>query len=247
MNVGSLSFLWSTGSNQRDIHQLQAGTYTVTVSAGNGCTASESYTITQPDSAISMIAFVQGERCIGSADGSIVLAVTGGISPYQFNWPDGSHLSARNNLSPGIHEVELTDAAGCVHLKKIHVPGPETEISALPQISPVTCFGADDGSIQLDAIGGTPPYSIRWNTGRKSNTLSLLSAGIYTASISDANGCTTSLQFNVTQPLEPLTANFTSEAFDCAHSIPGKIIASVSGGTSPYRFSWSNGDSTAHI
>lgn len=246
-NTALPSYLWNTGSTQASIHDLPPGVYTVTISTGNGCTASESFTITQPDSEITITSQVSGERCKGSADGSIVLSVSGGISPYHFNWADGKTTSASNNLGQGVYEVELSDAAGCVQKKKIHVPGPESEVSALTRISHVKCFGGSDGSIQLEAIGGVAPYSVHWNTGSKSSTLNDLQAGSYMASISDANGCTSTLQINLTQPSEPIRAHFTSEAFDCARSLPGRITTSASGGTPPYRFTWSNGDSTANI
>ena len=247
VNSGQLSYQWNTGSNQSHLQNLQAGNYTVTVSAGNGCTSSESFTITQPDSEIAISPHVIGERCFGSADGSISLAVTGGIAPYQFTWLDGTNTSAHTNLQQGIHEVELTDAIGCVKSKSIHVPGPEAGISAVTHVSNVKCLGASDGFIQLEAIGGTPPYSFHWNTGTKSSAIGLLSAGTYTVSISDANGCITNIQVNVTQPPDSVRATFTSEAFDCARTLPGSIITSASGGTPPYRYSWSTGDSTDNI
>jgi len=113
--------------------------------------------------------------------------------------------------------------------------------------SSVSCFGGNNGAVDVTVTGGTMPYSYVWNTGDVTEDLSNLTAGNYTVSITDANGCTFSLVTTVTQPNGPLSPSIVMTPVGCFADSTGSINLTVTGGTPPYQYYWSNGDTTANL
>lgn len=110
----------------------------------------------------------------------------------------------------------------------------------------VSCNGDNDGSATADANGGTPPYSYQWSNGGSAATITSLSAGNYTVTISDANMMMASASVTITEP-PALGSTMTTMQIECHGGASGSATANPSGGTSPYRYNWSNGASTRTI
>ena len=240
------SYNWSDGSTTQDISGLNSGSYTVTVTDGNGCINISTAIVTQPSGSLSSNASsTNAVSCFGGSDGTINLSVTGGTTPYSFNWSNGSNNQNLTGLTAGNYSVTVTDANGCTTQTSaitISQPGAALSSSAA-STNNVSCFGGTNGAINLTVTGGTLPYSYSWSTGDNTQDLTNLSAGNYSVTVTDANGCTTQTSaITISQPPAALSSSASSSNnVSCFGGTNGSITLSVSGGTSPYSYNWSNG------
>jgi hypothetical protein len=238
--VTPYTYSWSPGSfSTATITSLCAGTYTAYVTDGAATQRTSVVTITQPPLLTITTSYV-GATC-GNPNGSATANVSGGTPPYTYSWnPSGITTLIANLLSAGTYTVTVTDANGCIATHSVVVtnsPGPTASISGTTNVS---CFGGNNGSITSTAFGGSPPYSYSWNTVPSQHTVTAtsLSAGSYTLTITDGNGCTANAVATITQP-PPLTNYLTSISPSCQTCCDGAINASTSGGTAQYTYSWS--------
>ena len=135
--------------------------------------------------------------CHGGSDGSIDLTVTGGVPPYTYNWSNGSTTEDISGLTAGNYTVTITDNAASSLTTIISITEP-AEIIIIDSIISVTCNGANNGSIYITPTGGTGPYNYAWSNGATTQNITGLSAGIYSVTVSDGNGCTLSQSETVT-------------------------------------------------
>jgi predicted RNase H-like HicB family nuclease len=244
------NYSWSNGASTQSVSSLSTGNYTVTVTDANGCVAVSSVLITQPAAALSSTLSVsQNVSCFGGNNGSLSLSVSNGTAPYNYQWNTGSTASSLSGLTIGTYTVTVTDANGCTNVRTATVGQPAVALT--PSISStvaVSCFGGNDGSVNLSVAGGTAPYSYIWNNGATTQDLSSLATGAYTVSISDANGCTANAQVTITQPAAALASSVSSsQQVSCFGGNNGTVSLSVNGGTAPYSYNWSNGAATQNI
>jgi len=127
--------------------------------------------------------------CTGGDNGSIVLTASGGVSPYQFSWSNGSTDQDQSGLLAGEYEVTITDSYGCDYSTSFTVSEPAEAISVTAYVTDMTCTGEASGSISLSVNGGVSPYQYAWSNGSTSKDLTDLSAGFYSVTVTDANGC----------------------------------------------------------
>gem|GEM_PF-1972442 len=236
----SYSYAWSNGASSQDLNAVSAGSYSVTVTDANGCTATASAVVAQP-SAISLSTSTIAATC-GAADGSVNLTVSGGNAPYTFAWSNGSSSEDITNVTSGSYSVTVTDASGCSSITSASV-GQTSNLSASASSTSALCFGSADGSVSVSLTGGTAPFIYQWSNGGTTANVNGLSAGNYSVSVIDANGCSSSASTTVGQP-SALSVSVTSVDATC-ETADGSATASVSGGTTPYAYSWSNGSSSA--
>lgn len=241
------SYAWSNGVNTATNNNLFAGTYTVTVTDANGCTISTPVTITQPAAPLAVSGTPTAVACYNVPTGSILTNTTGGTSPYLYQWNNGNSNSTINNLSAGNYTVTVTDALGCTVVGNYTVSQPAASLSASTTGTPVSCFGGSDGTASVNANGGTSPYNYSWSTGSSGNSISGISAGTYTVTVTDANGCTTSRSITISQPATALSLSNSSINVSCFGTSSGSSVITASGGTSPYTYNWSTGSTTAGI
>jgi gliding motility-associated-like protein len=223
---------------------LAAGTYTLHLRDASGCTKDSTFSITQP-AALAMSFTNAAPACSGSASGQILVAATGGSSTYQYAINNGAfgNSPAFNNLPAGTHIVHLRDLTGCTLDSTIQLQQPGS-LSATATTTAVSCFGGNNGAIQINAAGGTAPYSYSWNgTAATGATAGNLSAGTYTATVSDSKGCIVSVSSTVAQPAN-IGANVSTTAPACNGGNTGSATAVVTGGTAPYSYSWSGASQT---
>jgi gliding motility-associated-like protein len=253
VNGGTLpyTFVWSNGATTQNISGLYSGSYIVTVTDAQGCTFTTSATVAQPSGALaSTINVSQNVNCFGGNNGSIILNVTGGTTPYSYNWSNGATTQNIAALSSGTYTVTIADANGCVNVATASVQQPSASLNgSASSTSNVSCFGGSNGNIDLTVNGGTVPYSYEWNNGASTQDISNLAAGTYTVSVTDANGCTTAFSgIAITQPAGALNDNASSVTnVSCFGGTNGGINLTVNGGTQPYSYAWSNGANTQNI
>jgi gliding motility-associated-like protein len=243
------TYLWSSGSNQSTANNLAAGNYTVTVSDANGCSLSQNVTVPQGSAPANLQLSMTPVSCNGTNTGSASVVAQGGDAPYTYLWNTGSNNPTINNLSAGNYTVTVTTATGCTSIGSIQVTQPASAMSYTLNQNHVSCFGANDGSININVSGGTPPYSFVWNITPSPNSPNInnLPPGNYSVTVYDANSCLIISNIQITEP-QPLVLNTNNlQHITCFGGNNGYIQVAASGGTAPYTYSWSNNSNASFI
>lgn len=178
--------------------------------------------------------------CFGGSDGSITLSPTGGTAPYQYQWSNGGSTASISGLSSGNYGFTITDADGCSESSSIFVGQPFLILGNYTK-DDLECHGASDGSATLNPSGGTPPYTYAWSNGETTASIAGLTAGEYSFTVTDSQGCTGDGVFSITEPT-PLLSYFTQQYVSAPGADDGSVTAIGYGGTPPYSYSWSTGD-----
>jgi gliding motility-associated-like protein len=259
------SYNWNNGQfSSQDLQNVTAGNYTVTITDDNGCTLIKDTVLTEPpalNTSATTSSYAGGYQisCQGNTDGNINLSVSGGVTPYSYNWNNGQFSSEDiQNVGAGSYTVVVTDANNCTTTFDTTLTEPPALTSSWTTSSyaggyQVSCQGATDGSINLTVNGGTTPYSYNWNNGAYSTQdLTNVGAGSYSVTITDANGCSLTRDTVLTEP-PAMSKTISSPTYNNSHNVSchggsdGEVNLSVSGGTTPYNYSWSNGDNSQHL
>lgn len=196
------TYLWSDGQVQALASNLTAGDYGVTVSDNTGCFAILTTSITEPE-ALTIDFETEDTPCFGSQGGSVMAGVKGGVASYNYLWSNGSTQSGQSGLSAGIYELTVTDQNGCTETITANIEQPEPLTTSFELTDP-SCFDFSDGSIIVDAGGGTIPYrySLDGDFFSGSSSLIALEAGDYHVFVQDANGCITVENVSLNNPPE---------------------------------------------
>ena len=223
-----------------DITGLSAGTYSVTVTDANNCTASLlNIDITSP-SALTIPGLVTQINCGGVNSGGIDVTPSGGTPGYLYAWTGPSSYTNTtqdiSTLGPGTYNLTVTDANQCSLTGNWTInPGPQALQLSQTNVD-VLCTGQSTGSIDLTVVGGTGPYTYAW-TGPGAYTANTqdiinLAIGNYSVVVTDAAGCTTTLSsIAITSPASAMSLSQTNVDVLCAGQSTGSINLSVSGGT----------------
>ncbi len=236
------TYAWSNGETTQTVTGLAAGSYTVTVTDANDCTAMASVTITE---APELMAEITGTEIVcGSEDsGNAQVVVTGGTPPYTYMWNNGEEEESIENLGEGTYIVTVTDALGCTVTAEVSIDViDDFQLSIVPR--DVLCFDGSTGSILINPSGGSLPYTYLWSNGATTNEIVDLTIGTYIVTVTEANGCNLVQSISIDQP-EELTVTALGTDAACFGEDSGSATATVNGGTSPYTYEWSNGQTTA--
>jgi large repetitive protein len=186
--------------------------------------------------------------CYGANNATITLTVTGGSPSYTAQWDNLATGFYQDNLAAGTYVILITDDVMCT--KTVTVVIPEALLFTVnPIVKNVSCFGANDGSINLNFVGGIPAINLTWSDGSNAGTTrNNLGPGTYSVTIIDGTPCTILRTFTIVEPLPlVLSANVTN-AFDCTNGSSGAIDLTVSGGNLGYTYSWTpNGATTQDL
>ncbi len=182
--------------------------------------------------------------CSSVSDGSTTVSISSGASPFMYNWTNGSTADSSTNLSSGWHVVTITDNNGCITVDSIFIPEPDSLFSNPTVIDPISCFGLSNGKIQSNPTGGILPFVYNWTNGSNTSTSDSLGTGWQVVTITDANYCSTSDSILLIEPTLLTNAITLIHANICAGVNDGSASTLSSGGTLPYHYLWSNGDST---
>jgi gliding motility-associated-like protein len=228
---------------------LAAGTYTLSITDNNGCIASTSVVITQPNEFV-----VQGvttnPTCFGYTDGSIVYTLMGGTAPYSFSWNDPSNQTTNtaSGLSAGTYTVTVTDQNNCSTFNTYTLIDPQ-QFNASISNTPLLCTGDFSGTATANYFNNNGNVTYQWNDANNQSTQTAtgLAAGTYGVTLTDGAGCIATATTTISEPtlltgMIDLVNNVT-----CFGLSNGFANAAVSGGTAPYTFLWSNGVTTPTI
>jgi hypothetical protein len=243
-----VTYLWSTingnivGPNNTDTITVdRPGTYTLNATLSSGCPLPVSSAVVtrvagQPPFSS---AIATGNVACSPSTGAVNLTTTGGSAPFTYAWSNGGSTQNLSGVIAGEYTVTVTDAAGCT------ISASDTVTAAIPLVLvPIldnpTCNGSNDGSINIAVSGGLALYTYLWSTGNTLSTMSNVLAGSYGLTVTDANGCTATGSYTLTQPA---VIAATLSKVDDTNNDPilgtGTItMTNPTGGTSPYTFLW---------
>jgi large repetitive protein len=222
---------------------LSPASYTVTVTDGNGCTASATTIITEP-TVITSSFVTTDATCKSGNNGQSTVTAGGGTSPYTYSWlPGGQTTPTASGLVAGTYTVTITDRNGCTKTSSTTINEPTPIVLTSTHVD-ANC-NQSNGSATVTATGGTGPYTYAWGTTpvQTSQTATNLPANSYLVTVTDANTCTQTLVATISDLAGPVATLVSSSNVSCFGLSDGNAITSVNGGTSPYIFSWNNGQS----
>jgi hypothetical protein len=235
-------YLWNTGSGDRDLRDVVAGTYQLLVTDGLGCIQVLNVTVPALPAMSAEITIVRKETCVGRNNGVLDLTVTGGLQPYTFLWSNGAVTEDIVNAGSGLISVVIRDASNCLIQTSIDIPIVEPLTVSLGVKVDVRCFGMNNGLLGINVTGGEQPYTYLWNTGATTEDLQNVPPGLYSLTVTDARGCEVQGIWEITEP-DPITV--TEQYADgerCAGSQDGGIRIEPRGGVLPYTYLWNTGD-----
>jgi len=240
------AFTWNNSVTGATDTGLIAGTYGVIATDTNGCTAAQSYTVTQPTALQINAPDIQNIGCSGGNTGSITANASNGTPAYTYNWmsePGGQFYNGRtiSNLAVGTYLLGVMDANGCVDTTSY-------VITAIPLLTfnvsttPVSCFNGNNGTAHASITSGTPPYQFIWNAAPAStdSNTSNLTAGFLKLVVTDGNACLTDTTVSVIQPTPIVISQTGQTDVLCNGGNNGALVVSAAGGTPGYTYTWSN-------
>ncbi|GEM_PF-5227958 len=231
------TYLWSNQATTATATGLSAGTYDVEITDAKGCTRSTTFTINEPPLLIPSTTQTN-IACYGAATGTATVNPIGGSAPYTYLWSNGATTPTINNLAASTYTVIITDSKGCSTSTSVDI-SQRSALAVTPSQVNVSCQSGTNGSATVLVTGGTPGYTYSWApNGGSEATASNLTAGLYTVTITDANGCTLSQPFTIVQAA-PLVITSTQTNIGCSGNPYGTATVETTGGTAPYTYTWS--------
>ena len=234
-------FLNNSSQPQADprFENLSPGPYFIVSQDATFCTDTVFFEITEPDSLGANVFESASILCFGDANGQLQSLPLGGTMPYRYSWSNGSDSSMIDSLIAGTYRLTITDANGCDVVSAFDLRQPD-ELTFNLQGTDITCANGMDGQIIPNAQGGTPGYSFIWNDGTTDSLQNNLPTGNYSATLTDARGCTATATIDLEAP-DPLQVDsFRVIPVDCYGRETGQASIFVSGGTGPYEYLWND-------
>ena len=242
------TYLWTSGGTSSSITGLADGPDTVNIADANSCTVSSNTTVSDipgPSVSISDSSMV---TCFGDADGTATVLATAGTGDYTYTWND---LNVQSNaqavdLDTGTYQVMVVDSAGCADSVSVTITQPNVLAASITTIVNTSCFDTCDGSATVTISGGTSPYAVLWGDGQVTTTAVDLCDGGVSVDVTDTNGCVITAGGTITEPALIVLSTVDTN-ISCAGGNDGSIDLTMTGGTAPYTYSWSNLDTTEDV
>lgn len=250
VNGNPFTYSWSpnTGLSSTIIPNPQANptaqtNYVIQVSSG-GCIASDTVAVLLGNLSISLSSTDQ--NCFGVNDGTVTLTLNTGTAPITYSWSNNATTQNISNLNGGTYTVNVSDALGCNATATATVAAAAPINFSTPSITHVSCFGDNTGSINITANGGSGISGYLWSNSFTGNSPNQLTAGTYSVTASDTKGCTAETSITVNEPSQ-LSVMMNSTNISCYGATNGTGTVTVTGGTTPYGYAWSNSATTNSI
>ena len=227
-------------SNSFVAENLTEGSYQVKIRDSNDCWSGlYTYEITAPDALQVRLQSTGGKNgydvtCHNKNDGEVLVEVEGGATPYSYEWSDGTTQSFRTNMPAGLYTLKTTDANGCERSESIGLTAPDPITFTIEEIEEIRCRGLATGALEVQSVRntiGTVAYV--WSSGETQNTIYNKPAGTYSVTVSDDQGCNTSMPHSLTEPdaytvkIIPLS-DFNGSQIRCNGETNGSLTAIVS-------------------
>ena len=227
---------------------IVAGTYTIEVRDANGCTNTSTAIVSQPFPLDGTIGALPTFSCFNPSNGGTInLTPTGGTPPFSYSWRDNAANAViattedasftLGSLLSNTYTVTITDSRGCVGTRTTPTITQPAQLISSAVKTDITCFGASNGSVNLTVTGGTSPYLYSWSNGATTEDLISRPPGIYSVTVTDANGCTATASATLTQPAQLTLSQGTISHVLCNGQSNGSVVLSATGGTGAYEYS----------
>ena len=245
--TGTIAYNWSPVLSSQPIQQtLAAGNYCVTATDQNGCTATACATTASPTQLVITSITPRPADCFGNNTGSAIVQVSGGTlvpgGEYNFAWNDPIQQVSDTAvfLFAGNYSVTVTDNNGCQVTGQTSITQPAQLVANMVAVD-ARCFGESSGSATITPGGGVGPYTVLWENGLSSTTITNLATNAYDVTVTDANGCQAQGFADVGQPDTPVSVAVSQTFTGCFGATDNEASAMPSGGTGfGYTFIWSN-------
>ncbi|MEM8523810.1 MAG: gliding motility-associated C-terminal domain-containing protein [Bacteroidota bacterium] len=233
-------FAWSDGQTTGSAINLAAGTYSVTVTDIMGCEQVGTVVVESTSN-------IEVSVTANTSNGSVTIMAMGGVAPYTYLWSNGETTATSTGYEAGDeYSITVTDALGCQETITNKFPPDSGQLNI--EITPTapTCPMFTNGGLETNVSGGVPPYTYKWSTGQMSASISGLEEGTYGVTVTDADGATASSNITLTSP-GPITVNIEPTSGDICDGSSTDYEAMVTGGTAPYTYAWSNGNTSSTL
>jgi gliding motility-associated-like protein len=231
--------------NSGTFDSLRALVYTLEVRDSEFCRQTQILTITQPP-ALTLNLTKTDVRCFGQSTGAVRANINGGTTPYNFSWNNNTTTQNQTNVVAGSYRLIVTDGNGCTRRDSVTLTSNPRIVIATNQDS-VKCFGDANGRASARVTGGFAPYIFNWNNNQFDSVATNLRSGVQHVTITDAAGCSDTASVRVLQPDSLRYDSLIVLPASCANTATGSARAFVSGGTSPYRYTWTTGATTPSV
>ncbi|MBA4239321.1 MAG: hypothetical protein C0448_01245 [Sphingobacteriaceae bacterium] len=238
--TGPFTYSWSpSGGNSLVANSLSIGTYVIKVTDNLGCIGLATTPLIIQPLPITTVLSHTNVSCFNGSNGIASVVASGGTPGYTYSWtPTGNISSSISGLTSGTYTVQVKDSYSCTSTNTIAVTQPTSSISLSVVSNSVSCFGGTNGSVIATANGGTLPYSYLWNgVGVSGNVLSNITAGTYTVTGTDFNGCAITNTVAVIEP--PVISLLMSSVNSNCSNASGQASVSATGGAGSYTYQWS--------
>lgn len=233
-----------------DIQNLSPGLYTVVITDANSCfPKTDTIPITQPDPIVITLNKQANVTCFGDKTGAVSVDIAGGVPfentpgvfTYACSWTGpGGYSSSKKDLTllaAGTYQLTVTDKTGCTQNFTATITQHD-RIFIKTTVTPVTCYGKNDASIQLEITGGVSPYTIQWSNLGNGLLLDNLAPGTYTVQVTDSVNCPMSATVIIAEAdfnIKPVVKQIT-----CFGANNGSIILNIHGGVAPLTLKWND-------
>jgi hypothetical protein len=236
--LNPIVYQWSNQAFTSSVSNLAPGTYTVTATDATNCPVILSATISQPPALVVSVS-TTNVTAIGATNGTATVNANGGTAPYSYLWSNGTTLQTANNLAAGTYTVTATDNNGCTNTQNAFINAFNcTGVAALSATN-ASCAGFANGSINAVYVGGQSPITYLWSNAQITQSITGISAGVYTVIMTDATGCALLDTAIVTEPAPLVTEIASITNVSCPNQQAGFVVINVTGGgTAPYSFTY---------
>ena len=239
------TYEWSTGETDAIAIGLTPGMNVFSLTDANGCTQTATTMIAEPAVLSGTATEISPASCFGEMDGSAQVAMTGGTTPYSYEWDNGETDQLAIALGAGLHSTTITDANGCTTTASVTITEPTLLEVTVDGTTTANCTSCD-GTADITVMGGVMPYTFSWSNGNTTEDPTDLCSGTSTITVTDANGCTATAGAMVGNTSTLLIDGISLDnPISCNGDMTAEISASVSGGQPPYTYVWSNMETTA--
>jgi gliding motility-associated-like protein len=241
----SYTYAWvPSGGTTAGVSNLGAGNNTVVVIDANSCTVSAVANITTAGGPTLSVTSQTNVNCFGASTGSATINATGGTAPITYTWSPGNLSgTSQTGLAAGTYTINALDGNSCASSITVLITQPTASLTGVISNSTAPGCGSSTGSASVTASDGTPTYSYSWSpNGGTTPSVSNLSSGNSTVTITDSKGCTQSVVVSLASVSGPTLSVVSQTSVSCLGASTGAATVSAAGGTGPYTYTWSPGN-----